>query len=331
MILQERIELMAGLGSYLKEDGEAWKQAKEEAYQKNGWFTPEFIQHAAGQLAENFLDKEKLKAWAAHYHIDDNIRPKNIGLIMAGNIPMVGFHDMLAVFICGHNQTIKLSSKDEVLLKHLAGLLYSWDDTTREHISFADMLKGFDAYIATGSNNSANAFEEYFGKYPNVIRRNRTSVAVLTGDETAQELEALADDIHLYFGLGCRNVTKLYVPANYDFVPLINSFHRYKYFGDHHKYKNNFDYQLSILLLNNIYYMSNGSTLLTENEGVFSPVSQVWFEYYSARETVLAKIVSDPEIQCIVGKGSTGFGAAQQPGLFDYADRVDTMQFLLGL
>ncbi|MEJ7611920.1 MAG: acyl-CoA reductase [Ferruginibacter sp.] len=331
MILQERIELMVKLGSYLRENSEEWNRVKEEVFHHNGWFTPEFTQYAAEQIAEHFLQKEKLTRWTAHYHIDDNIVPKNIGIIMAGNIPMVGFHDMLAVFISGHHQTIKLSSKDDILLKHMVKLMTGWNPESAKHISFADMLRGADAYIATGSNNSANAFEEYFGKYPSLIRRNRTSVAILTGNETSAELEALSDDIHLFFGLGCRNVTKIYAPKAYDFVPLIHSFHHYKYFADHHKYKNNFDYQLSILLLNNIYYMSNEATLLTENKGLFSPVSQVWFEYYTDIIAVKEKTVGNSEIQCIAGKGFQDFGSTQQPGLFDYADGVDTMQFLLGL
>ena len=331
MILQERIELMAKLGSYLENDGEEWQEAKEKAYEHNGWFTPGFIQHAALQLAQGFLKKEALDKWAAHYHIDDHIQPKNIGIIMAGNIPMVGFHDLLAVFIMGHRQTIRLSSKDEVLLKHLLKVLTGWNKETGEHISFAGMLKGCDAYIATGSNNSARTFEEYFGKYPNIIRRNRTSVAVLTGNETTAELKSLADDIHLYFGLGCRNVTKLYVPENYDFISLLKAFEPYKYFGDHHKYKNNFDYQLSLLLLNHIYYMSNEATLISENKSIFSPISHVYFEYYNDINKLSAELKANEDVQAVMGKNFMPFGEAQQPGLFTYADGVDTMQFLLGI
>lgn len=331
MILQERIELMAKLGGYLVNDPEEWQAVKEKAFEANGWFTPGFIEHASGQIAKNFLLKDKLEAWAAHYHIDDNIIPKNIGVVMAGNIPMVGFHDMLAVFISGHLQSIKLSSKDEVLLKHLVSLLTKWNPETAEYISFAPMLKGCDAYIATGSNNSARAFEEYFGRYPNIIRRNKTSVAILSGNETSEELRALADDIHLYFGLGCRNITKLYVPSGYDFLPLINSFESYKYFAEHHKFKNNFDYQLSILLLNNIYYMTNGATLLSENKNIFSPISHVYFEYYDDRDKLLKDLEANNDIQCIVGKYPVAFGETQNPGLFDYADGVDTMGFLVGI
>ena len=331
MILQERIELMVKAGEYLKNDNEEWQLIKQQAYEKNGWFTAEFVQHASTQIVDNYLNKNKLEEWVAHYHIDDNIAPKNIGIIMAGNIPMVGFHDMLAVFISGHHQTIKLSSKDDVLLKHLVKYLYSLHDEIQNYISFADMLKGCDAYITTGGSNSARTFKEYFGKYPHIVRSNRTSAGILSGKETTSQLEAFSDDIHLYFGLGCRNVTKFFVPENYDFVPLLKSFEPYKYFGDHHKYKNNYDYQLSILLLNNVYYMTNESTLLTENKNIFSPISQIYFEYYTEEEKVIAALKNNGEIQCIVGEGFLPFGQTQCPGLFDYADGEDTVQFLSGL
>jgi hypothetical protein len=331
MNVQERIEIMVKAGEYLKADTQDWINAKEQAYQKNGWFTPEFIQHAANQIANNFLTEEALEKWVAHYHIDDNIQPKNVGIVMAGNIPMVGFHDMLCVFISGHNQTIKLSSKDDILLKHLIKYLYTIDNQIQNHISFANMLKGCDAYIATGGNSAAKSFEEYFGKYPNIIRKNRTSVAILTGNETPEELKKLSDDVHLYFGLGCRNVTKIYVPEEYNFVPLLQSFEAYKWFGDHHKYKNNYDYNLSIILLNNVYYMTNEATLLVENKGLFSPISQLFYEYYDGVNLTTNNLQQNDDVQCIVGNGFVAFGEAQTPDLFAYADGVDTVGFLLGL
>jgi hypothetical protein len=331
MNIQERIELMTKAGEYLKSNHPDWIAIKEEAYNKNGWFTTDFIQHAADEIATNFLQKDILEKWVTHYHLDDNIQPKNIGLVMAGNIPMVGFHDMLAVFISGHYQTIKLSSKDDVLIKHLVKYLYGLDAEIQNHISFADMLKGCDAYIATGGNTAAKSFEEYFGKYPSIIRKNRTSIAILTGNETSEELSALAKDVHLYFGLGCRNVTKIFVPAEYDFIPLLKSFEPFKYFADHHKYKNNYDYNLSIILLNNVYYMTNEATLLVENKGTFSPISQLFYEYYTDINAVEAKLKQNDDIQCIVGKGHLAFGEAQNPSIDTYADGVDTIQFLLGL
>jgi hypothetical protein len=330
MKLQNRIELLLRLGKYLKENTAEWQDIKSNASVANGWFVPEFIELAVTSIADNFLEESKLKTWVSHYHIDDNIVPKNVGIVMAGNIPLVGFHDFLCVFISGHNQTIKLSSKDDVLFKHLAQKMYTWEVTMQNYVSFASMLKGCDAYIATGSNNSAVYFDYYFSKYPCIIRRNRTSVAVLKGNESKEELEKLADDIHVYFGLGCRNVTKIFVPREYDFVPLLQSFHMYKYFADHHKYKNNYDYNLSIMIMNNRFYMTNEGTLLVENDSLFSPISQLNYSFYDDLETLDAQLKNNRDIQCVVGK-DIAFGKAQIPGLMDYADGVDTMQFLLTL
>lgn len=331
MNLQNRIELLQKLKNYLEENELEWQEVKITAAAHNGWFIPEFIDLAIQNICNEFLPKEKLEAIANYYHLDDNICGKNIGLVMAGNIPLVGFHDFLCVFLSGHKQTIKLSGKDDVLLKHLIQKLFSWDISTQNHIEFAEILKGCDAYIATGSNNSARYFEQYFSKYPNIIRRNRTSVAILTGTETDEELKKLADDIHLFFGLGCRNVTKIYVPKEYNFVPLLKSFDKYNYFADHHKYKNNYDYQLSIALMNNIYYMTNGSTLLIENNEIFSAISQLNYSFYEDKEKAISILKENSDVQCIIGSGDIDFGKAQQPGLFDYADGVDTMQFLLTL
>ncbi len=331
MNLQNRIELLQKLKNYLEDNDTEWQEVKANATAHNGWFIPGFIDLALQNICSAFLDTDKLTAWANHYHLDDNINGKNIGLVMAGNIPLVGFHDFLCVFVSGHTQTIKLSGKDDVLLKHLVQKLYSWDISVQNYISFAEMLKGCDAYIATGSNNSARYFEQYFAKYPSIIRRNRTSAAILNGKESEEELNKLSDDVHLYFGLGCRNVTKIFVRAGYDFVPLLKAFDKYKYFADHHKYKNNYDYQLSIALMNNIYYMTNESTLLIESEEIFSAISQLNYSFYDNAEKVTALLKDNSDVQCIIGQQHTPFGQAQQPGLFDYADGVDTMQFLLSL
>lgn len=330
MNLAERIDLMERLGDYLKNNDEEWQFVKQKAFEKNSWFTPEFIDLTVKNIAKEFLDKEKLIKWARHYSLDDNIRPCNAGIVMAGNIPLVGFHDMLCVFICGHKQTVKLSSKDDVLLKHLIKKLYEWNDTVKYMIIFADMLKGCDAYIATGSYNSARYFEFYFGRYPSIIRRNRTSVAILKGNETKEELALLADDVHLYFGLGCRNVTKIYVPEHYDFVGLLAAFKKYNYFADHTKYKNNYDYNLALLIMNTAFYMTNESLLLVENEAVFSPISQLNYNFYMDRNEVLKTLDHDKNIQCISGS-EVKFGSTQQPTLYNYADGIDTMQFLLSL
>lgn len=331
MNLQERIFLLKRLGEYIKNNDDDWQGARLKAGQKNAWFTEEFVNIAAGNIADNFLGETSLQQWAGHYSIDDNIVRKTVGVVMAGNIPLVGFHDFLCVFISGHRQLIKCSSKDDVLIRHLITVMAGWNPAVNSLVSFSEMLKGCDAYIATGSNNSSRYFEQYFGRYPHIIRKNRSSAAILKGRETAAELQKLSDDIHLYFGLGCRNVTKIFVPEGYDFVPLLAAFNAYKYFEDHHKYKNNYDYQLSILLLNNQFYMTNGSTLLTQNKSLFSPISQLHYETYTDKALLENSLKNDPELQCLVGSNHLLFGQAQEPGLFDYADGVDTIQFLLGL
>ena len=323
---------MVKLGEYMNSSEPEWEQIKIRAYQHNGWFTPIFIEEACYKIATLYLQEDLLQEWTSKYKIDDApAQQKNVGIVMAGNIPLVGFHDFLSVFITGHRQTLKLSAKDNVLLKHLIDKLAQWNEDFEDYVAIEEMLKGCDAYIATGSNNSSRYFEQYFARFPHIIRKNRTSVALINATETAAELDKLSDDIHLYFGLGCRNVSKIFVPRDYDFIPLLKAFERYGYFADHHKYKNNYDYQLSIILLNNIYYMTNGSTLLTENEGLFSPISHLFYEYYEDVNKVLDKLQQNEALQCIICEGHTDFGEAQNPGLLAYADGVDTMQFLQSL
>ena len=289
MNLQHRIYLLVRLGEYILSDNPIWQESKKRASQENSWFIPKFIELAAGNIARSFLQKDILESWSDNYKLKTiNHKPVTIGIVMAGNIPLVGFHDWLCVFISGQKALIKLSSKDHVLLKHLTDKLIEWDKDVKELIQFADMLKGCDAYIATGSNNSSRYFEYYFGKYPHIIRRNRTSVAILTGKETMDDLEKLADDVYQFFGLGCRNVTKLYLPSNYDFVSLLNAFKKYAYFSDHTKYRNNYDYNLALLIMNNVYYMTNESILLVENENLFSRISQLHYSYYHNPEELPA-------------------------------------------
>ncbi len=330
MKLQNRIEILVKLKKYIQENGTEWQETKQKASVANGWFTPEFIDLSVNNIVDHFLDENKLQAWINHYHIDDNVTAKNVGIVMAGNIPLVGFHDFLSAFITGHTQTIKLSGKDDILLKHLVQQMYHWEVTMQNYVSFAPMLKGCDAYIATGSNNSAVYFDYYFSKYPSIIRRNRTSVAILKGTETKNELEKLSVDIHAYFGLGCRNVTKIYVPEEYDFVPLLQSFHVYKYFADHNKYRNNYDYNLSLHIMNNKFYMTNEATLVVENDSLFSAISQLNYSVYNDEEKLLQQLKGSPDVQCIAGL-DVPFGKSQTPGLMDYADGVDTVQFLLSL
>jgi hypothetical protein len=332
MFLQQRIELMVRLGKYLGSDDPTWAEAKTKAGHQNGWFTEEFVDHAASQVANAYLDREKLAAFCTAYALPSVLpAPKTVGLVMAGNIPLVGFHDMLCVFLSGHRLVVKPSSKDNILFRQILETLVGWDPRVAAWISEAEMLQGCGAYIATGSNNSARYFDYYFGKYPHIIRRNRTSVALLTGGESFADLEKLADDVHVYFGRGCRNVTKLYLPRGYDFVPLLEAFRRFSHFSDHHKYKNNYDYQLAILLLNNRYYMTNGTILLVENGSLFAPISQLNYEFYDNPAETHARLVGNPDIQCIIGAGGLAFGQAQAPRLEDFADGIDTLGFLKAL
>ena len=329
MKLEQRIDLLTCLGKYLLSAEPEWEAAKRKAHAVNGWFVPEFIDTAIRQIADGFLQKEALTSWAQRYAVsDEQDAPRTVGVVMAGNIPLVGFHDLLCVFISGHRQLIKPSSRDEVLIRHIVDHLTVLDPEAAQWIGFAERLNGCDAYIATGSNNSARYFDYYFGKYPHIIRRNRTSVAVLTGEESWEELEALADDVYLYFGLGCRNVTQLLVPENYDFLRLLEAFRKYNYLSDLAKYKHNYDYQLTILILNNKYYMTNESIILTENAAPFSPISVLHYTYYRTGEAPSLLSGEQGDIQCVVGRDYTGFGKAQQPALDDYADGVDTMAFL---
>jgi hypothetical protein len=332
MQLEERKQLLVRLGNYMMEKDPAWEQAKQKAYQENNWFIPEFVTLSVKNIAENYLRQDVLDTFIQTYQLPQEItKPKKVGIVMAGNIPLVGFHDFLCVFLSGHHAYIKPSSKDEALIKHLVDKLIEWKEETNSIIQLKEMLKGCDAYIATGSNNSSRYFEYYFQKYPHIIRKNRTSVAIVRGNESNEELEQLADDVYLYFGLGCRNVTKLYVPKDYDFIPLLQAFKKYDHLADFQKYKNNYDYNLAILLLNKRYYMTNGSILLVEDPSYFSPISQLHFEYYSDKNEVEKKFHDNETIQCVVSDENTGFGKAQKPSLSNFADGVDTMKFLQGL
>jgi hypothetical protein len=333
MNLQERIEILSQLGQYLggrltSEENLRLETIIQHAYIKNPWFTPENIRRAASAIADNFLQPTMLKQWTEAYHIENHSTPKKVGIVMAGNIPMVGFHDLLCTFISGHISICKLSSKDDVLLRHVVEFMSGLQPEVNQYILFADRLNDCDAYIATGSNNSARYFIHYFGKYPSIIRNNRTSIAILTGNESGSELERLADDIMLYFGLGCRNVTQIHVPRDYDFTPLLNALKKYSNYFNHHKYKNNFDYQLTIYLMNKIPYLTNDSIILTENQQPFSPIGTLHYAYYDQEDAVYEQFKQHSEIQTIVGRKGLAFGITQKPALTDYADGVDVMKFL---
>lgn len=332
MKLSQRIALLVRLGEYMKSAEKEWQAVQEKAFTHNNWFLPEFIRLSVDNIADRFLQPSALEEMARRYAIpEENDLSKKVGIVMAGNIPLVGFHDLLSVFLTGHIAFIKPSSKDEVLIKHLVEKMVHMEPEAASLIIFGDMLKNCDAYIATGSNNSSRYFDYYFAKYPHIIRRNRTSVAILNGKETREELEKLADDVHLYFGLGCRNVSKIYVPEVYDFIPLIEAFRKYNYLADENKYKNNYDYNLAILLLNHKPYMSTDALLLAENESPFSPIAQLHYSFYKDLDVVKNELENNDNIQCVVGEGGIAFGGAQCPALDSFADGVDTIEFLMRL
>lgn len=329
MTTEARIALLVKLGQYINANNEEWQEIKLRAAGANSWFTAEHIDMAAEAIADQYLEQDKLEKWIASYKLP--VEPKRIGIVMAGNIPMVGFHDMLCGFISGHNMVIKLSSKDTVLMKHLITKLTEWDPNTAAQFEVAEVLKGCDAYIATGSNNSARYFEQYFAKYPHIIRRNRTSVAVLDGTETEEELQLLGRDIFSFFGLGCRNITQVCIPGGYDIPKLLDAFNSYNDVITHHKYKHNYDYYLAIYLLNRVPYLASDSLLMVENEIPFSAVSVLHYRFYDDKAALLKELSGSADVQCITGHGLVPFGSTQKPALSDYADGIDTMQFMVTL
>lgn len=302
----------------------------------NGWFIEENVRSAVAGIAY-MLEKDKLGKWLSAYTFSENKSPKRVGVIMAGNIPMVGFHDFLCVLISGNICISKLSSQDNRLLKAVAAKLVAIEPRFKDRIVFEEgKLENIDAVIATGSNNTSRYFEYYFGKYPHVIRKNRNSVAVLIGSETPEQLALLGDDIFMYFGLGCRNVSKLYVPEGYNFDDFFNAIESKKKIVFHSKYANNYDYNKAILLVGKQLHFDNGFLLLKEDEALSTPVSRLNYSFYKDMDAVKAELETRKnEIQCIVSanpsefNASVSFGESQKPELWDYADGVDTMQFLL--
>lgn len=331
MNLQNRIDSLAILGQELIHAREKWTEAIEQASRENPWFLPIFIHQALDAIAQHYLSASKLQQWTSRYPIQDSMPPKRIGIIMAGNIPLVGIHDLLCVFLAGHKLYIRLSSKDAVLIRFFVQRLIDKNPAFTPFFTFREQLSDCDAYICTGSAQSAGVFKTYFSKYPNIIRGAKTSVAILTGQETTEELTALADDVFGYFGLGCRNVTKIYIPYDYSFDRLLQAFRKYDFLMEHHRYKNNYDYQLSIALLNNVPVLTNEMVLLIPSSELFSAIGVVHYETYTDKEMLLETLTRSSDIQCIVGEGGLPFGTVQHPQLWDYADGTDTLAFLCRL
>ena len=365
------IHSLATLGKALSNPDDALLDIINAEHHYNAWFTPLSTLNAVKAIGK-MLNEDDLNRWLSegggqrsedggqrledvsalldtNYLILDtkNLDTKNlntqyskqIGLILAGNIPLVGFHDVLCVLVSGHRALIKASSNDARLIKYILGLLVAIEPWFEGHYTFVERLEGFDAVIATGSNNSSRYFEYYFGKVPHIIRKNRNSVALLTGLESKEELYLLGHDIFDYFGLGCRNVSKLLVPSGYNFTPFFEGIEPHQPIINHHKYNNNYDYNKSIYLVNGDKHLDNGFLLVKEDERMASSLAVLYFEYYDSpadAQTRLAALAND--IQCVVckpgtdvGMATVGFGKSQQPALWDYADGVDTLAFLRGV
>ena len=301
----------------------------------NGWFTPEQVKFSVQSWAKA-LTEDNLNQWLSNYDFSKN-EPKKVGLVLAGNIPLVGFHDFLSVLISGHDVLVKTSSNDQHLLKFLAKYLISIQPELNSKITFVEgKLEGFDAVIATGSNNTARYFEYYFKDTPSIIRKNRNSVAVLDGTETFEDLVGLGEDIFRYFGLGCRNVSKLFVPKDYNFDNFFKAMYEYRDVIKYEKYANNYDYNKAVFLMSNFQLLDNEFLTIKEDVSYSSPISSVFYEFYENLEEITTRLNADAEqIQCVVSKNlipnSVAFGQTQQPRLWDYADNVDTLAFLNSL
>jgi hypothetical protein len=301
----------------------------------NGWYTPENVFFAIASWADA-LTPEKLNKWTAAYNFN-TVVPKTIGLVLAGNIPLVGFHDFLSVLISGHAVLVKTSSNDQHLLPFLTNYLIAVEPELKNKISFVEgKLENFDAIIATGSNNTSRYFEYYFKNKPSIIRKSRNSVAVLDGSESKEQMIALGEDIFRYFGLGCRNVSKLFVPSGYNFDAFFNGMFPYQDIIKYEKYSNNYDYNKAVFLMSNFKLLDNEFLTIKEDMGYASPISSIFYEYYDDLDEVKKRLENDQDqIQCVVSNhlipNSIPFGTTQKPELWDYADDVDTIEFLLSL
>ena len=347
MLLENRINAFVEFGNFLsqftrekieqKDDVlfnelffDAFSMQLKRAKESNGWFTQDNILYAFESWSK-LLTKNELDNWTLNYTLEDTT--KNVAIIMAGNIPLVGFHDFLSVLISGNSVLVKQASNDKHFLPLVAKYLEYVEPSFKNKITFReDKLTNFDAAIATGSNNTARYFDYYFGKYPNIIRKNRNSVAVLTGDETENELKGLGEDIFRYFGLGCRSVSKIFVPKGYNFDQLFGAIYGYSDIINYKKYQNNYDYNKAVYLMSEFNLLENGFLMLKEDASYSSPIASLFYEYYEDLNQLQRKLDNDADnIQCVVSntlKNAIRFGETQQPSLTDYADGVDTLEFL---
>jgi hypothetical protein len=322
------------LGEYLLNPDDHLKNLIQNAKNHNAWFN-EFEVKRSIKANAHMLNRADLELWTKNL-ITQNIKPKKIGLILAGNIPLVGFHDILTVLVTGNIALIKLSSQDSLLIPAVLNQLILIEPLFKNQIEYVERLVDFDAVIATGSNNSSRYFDYYFAKVPNIIRKNRNSVALLTGQESAQDLKQLGEDIFNYYGLGCRNISKFYVPEGYIFNHFFESIEEYSGILNHHKYQNNYDYNKSIYLVNRNEHLDNGFLLVKKDDNLTSPLAVVFYEEYQNLEEATKKLnQKTDEIQVVVTSASANllspkvnFGESQNPKLWDYADGVNTLEFL---
>lgn len=355
MTIEERIEKLVSLGKFLGQFSVSGIEKNEDlphndpyfgilqekieaSVHYNGWFTKENVLFSLEQWSRA-LTKENLTKWLLKYDFK-SVAPRTIGLIMAGNIPLVGFHDFISVLVSGHKVLVKQSSNDKLLLPVIANYLIAIAPEWKGSIEFISdssegpsKMENYDAVIATGSNNTARYFEYYFAGKPSIIRKNRNSVAILTGKETSEELQALGEDIFRYYGLGCRNVSKLYVPENYDFDAFFNAMYPWNEIINQAKYANNYDYNKAVYLMSLYKLLENGFLILKEDKSFGSPIATLFYEKYSDLDKLKNELRSQEEkIQCIVSKdifeNEVAFGKTQHPELWDYADNVDTLEFL---
>ena len=328
---RQRISALTQLGDILKKPDAELSLLINSSQQHNAWFTPENTAKAIAAIA-GMLNSKDLDSWIEDK--DSAYTPLNIGLVLAGNIPLVGFHDILSVLGSGNRALIKLSSQDKKLTPFILSKLTEIEPGFEELISYVEKLTDYDAIIATGSNNTSRYFEYYFSKVPHIIRKNRNSIALLTGNENSEDLKALGNDIFDYFGLGCRNVSKIYVPKGYNFNHFFESIKEFNYVINHHKYNNNYDYNKSIFLVNMDKHLDNGFLLLKEDHRLVSPLAVIYFEEYDNIQNLEQKLQTiEDQIQCIISNAELNiktydFGKSQQPGLQDYADGIDIMRFL---
>ncbi|MEN0048560.1 MAG: acyl-CoA reductase [Bacteroidota bacterium] len=334
MKLSARIDAMVKLGEHLRAGDEFLDALMQRSYHENKWFTIENQEQAVEAITTQFLERKALESWVAAYEIKEE-QSKNIGLVLTDNIPLAGFQDVLAVLMAGHHAQIKLPEKDKYVLPYLIKVLGKINPATESYFSIVPKLQNFDAVIATRNDKATRYLETYFQKYPNIIRKIRKGVAVLDGSETREELVALGKDVFQNFGLGARNIAKLYVPKDYPFEPLLETLHEYRQIVLNDKYKNNFDYHYALYIINRAKYLANGCIMLKEEEAVLSPIANLHYEYYESIEELVKRIeTQSPDIELIASQFELSnlttipFGKTQQPSLFDYASGVDTMQFL---